>query len=275
MTDLYVNKDGTEVNLRDVADLQGLRFLGLTTSAPNLNNNYISNAGVDGNAIVGTSTFSMRTVTANFFFQGTDLYDFELACRSIWRFFYQREPYYIRSTAMPGIRYRVSPKPYDPSRINVITMTFSIEFDLISGFAESYGTTLDMFTYDSELWQVGMNLPSEDLQYVFSGVNQFSVYNASDIKIDPFQRHQLEIALTCVGTPTIQNLTTGDVFSMTTAMSSSDTLLIDGVDPYLNNVRCGRQTNHGVITLEKGWNQFSITGCYNPVIAFNFRFLYF
>lgn len=275
LQDLYINKNGVEIPLSETADLYGLRFLDMSVSAPSITQNYITNPGLDGQIEAGTATFGMRTVSVNFLFKGDDLFAFELGCKTIHSFLFEREAYYIRSTLMPGFRYKVVPKPYDPTRISMTDMTFTIDFDLPTGFREAYKTTLEAaFEYDSDAWQIGMNIPNDiDLNYVFN-TTKFSVYNASDIDINPLKHQLLDIALTCVGTPTITNQTTGDVFTLNKAMTSSDTLLLSGFDPYLNNVRCGRDTNHGVITLAKGWNQFLITGCANPVTAINTRFLY-
>lgn len=274
LPELYINKSGTEIALSENVDLKGLHFLDLTVQSPQLTATYLTNAGLDGEIDVGEAIFGPRTVQANFYYEGTDIVDFELATHEIWKFFFQRDPYYIRSSLKPGIRYKVRPKPYDPTRLSVGSMTFTLEFDLPSGFGESLGTTLDMFTYESDLWQIGQNLAVDrDLQYVFN-TSSFSVFNASDIKIDPVQHHLLQIAMTCSGTPTIANKTTGDSFSMT-SVSKSDVLLIDGIYPYLNNVHCGRNTDHGIITLDPGWNEIEITGATNINISWLFRFLYY
>lgn len=274
LQDLYINKNGIETLLSETADLYGLQFLDMYVSAPVITQNYFTNPGMDGLIEAGTATFGMRTVSVNFLFKGNDLFDFELGCKAIHAFLFEREAYYIRSTLMPGFRYKVVAKPYDPTRINMTDMTFAVEFDLPTGFREAFKETLEApFTFDAEAWQMGMNLPTDDLSYVFNTA-QFSVYNASDIEINPLKHHLMDIALTCVGMPTITNLTTGDVFTLNRAMTASDALLLSGFDPYLNNVRCGRDTNHGVITLAKGWNQFAISGCTNPVTAINTRFLY-
>jgi hypothetical protein len=275
MADLYVNKNGTWVNIKDEPSLQGLTFFGLTVQSPQPVTSYQTNPGVDGEIDPGNAGFGPRTIEARFFFAGEDLTDFELACRDIWSYFYERDPYCIRSSANPAIRYRVRAQPFDPNRIAVITMQFSIVFDLLSGFGESIGTTLDMFTYEAGLWQYGMHLPNgRDLAYVFN-TSSFKVYNASDIDINPMQHHELQIALTCEGTPTVTNKTTGDVFQMKQAVTKDDVLLLNGIYPYLNDNRCGRLTNHGIITLKrKAWNDIEITGVTNIDISWMFHFLY-
>jgi hypothetical protein len=272
---LYINKNGIEQLLSEVADLHGLHVLNVTPAAPQLTPTYYQNPGLDGQMPIGDAVYGLRTLSVDFYFEGQDVYDFEMACKAIHGFFFERFPYYIRSTLMPGFRYMVLPKPYDPTRLNIADFTFTIDFDMPTGLREAFQTTLEApMTYDAEAWQLQMNLPvDQDLAYVFNA-SQFSVYNASDIVINPLKHHLLDIALTCVGTPTITNLDTSDSFTLNQAMSSSDALLLSGFDPYLNNTRCGRLTNHGVITLQKGWNRFSITGCSNPVTAFNTRFLY-
>ncbi|MDQ8092249.1 phage tail domain-containing protein [Bacillus amyloliquefaciens] len=275
LQDLIVEKNGKEQLLSETVDLRGLQFLDMTVSAPSITQNYLTNPGLDGQIEAGKAVYGARTVSANFLFKGRDLFDFELGCKAIHAFLFEREAYHIRTSLMPGIRYRVLAKPYETTRINMVDMSFTVEFDLPSGFREAVKTTLEApFVFNDGSWQIGMNLPSDkELSYVFN-TSEFSVLNASDITINPLKYNMLEIALTCVGKPVITNKTTGDVFKLNKEMNASDALLLDGFDPYLNNSRCGRDTNHGVITLAKGWNQFLITGCSNPVIAFNTRFLY-
>lgn len=271
LADLYINKNGNEVLLSEVVDLQGLHLLDMTPAAPQLTPNYYTNPGLDGQIPIGEATYGLRTLSVNFFFEGTDLHAFELDCKTIHTFFFERFSYYIRSTALPGFRYLVFPKPYDPTRLNIDDMTFTIDFDMPTGLREAYKTTLEV---PDGVWPQGMNIPdNQTLIYTFSS-DAFSVFNASDIDINPLKHHLLDITLTGVGTPVISNLDTGDVFKLNQPMYSGDTLVLNGYDPYLDNARCGRLTNHGVIRLQKGWNRFTITGCTDPVISFNTRFLY-
>ncbi|MBL3628469.1 MULTISPECIES: phage tail domain-containing protein [Bacillus] len=275
LQDLIINKNGVEQALSKKVNMRGLQFLDMTVSAPSITPSYLTNPGLDGQIESGAAVYGARTVSVNFLFKGKDLHDFELGCRAIHAFLFSREAFYIRSTLMPAMRYKVRAKPYETTRLSLTDMTFTVEFDLPSGFREAFQTTQEAdFSNDAAAWPIGMNIPlDQPLFYTFK-TNSFSVYNASEIVLNPLKHHLLDITLTCTGTPTITNKTTGDVFKLNKKMAASDTLLLNGCYPFLNGNRCGRDTNHGVITLAEGWNDFVLTGCENPVISFNTRFLY-
>lgn len=248
--------------------------LGTIKTAPA---NYVSRDiirdGIDG-SIALDGYFSPYQLEITFVMQGSDIYDYHLFEREIREFLNVKKMYYVFHDKMPGIRFPVNGCSVSLERKYKKNAVVTITWNVYKGFSESLGTTLDMFTYDTEKWQIGQNLPNgEDLQYVFQR-NSFSVYNASSFEVNPLMGHQFDIALTCDGMPTIRNVTNGSSISLKKQVAKSNIFLVNGVYPYLDNQRCGRDTNHGIVKLGPGWNKFEITGATNINVAFNFRYMY-
>ncbi|MGG3383084.1 phage tail family protein [Heyndrickxia faecalis] len=259
----------------DVEEVQGARLVSVEDSGPQPSTEYSQLTGVDGNIDMGT-TFGTRTIKATFIFKGLDAIDYTLAQQEIWQLFFDHDPYYITWSRLPGKRFLVHCKPFTDTRINPYAGTYEIEFDAYTGFAESRGRTdEDPIDLDSDKWQIfgqGIEL-DEDLVYTDITSSSFKIFNAGDITIDP-RKHDLTISIQGIGTPILKNLTTGDSFIYKKTLDSGDTLTIDGVYPLLNGAHCGRDTNHGLVTLLPGWNKIQLTGLSNPVSSFGFRFLY-
>lgn len=271
METLYI--EDLKGNKTAITEINGCFLLSIDDQGPQPSTNYVQNVGLDGQDD-GETTYGLRIVSANFSLKGIDKVDYTFAVQEVWRKLFSRDALYISWSRMPGMRYLVHTRPFQFTKLNAWHASFTVEFEAFRGLRESVGTTLDPFEYDSELWQLGQNLPSdEDLQYIFTN-NRFNVYNASDITIDPERKHLLQIALTCDGTPTIINHTTGSIFMINDPVSKSDVLLIDGIYPYLNNQHCGRSTNHGVIQLAPGDNDIEISGASNILCSWLFRYLF-
>lgn len=270
---LFAKVDGHDF---DFDEMSGLHFLELRTTAPQTRTNLQTNDFQDGSRQQGPILFGSRTVAADFYFEATDLYDFELASQEIWRRLYSRNLIELRWSRMPGIKMLVIAKPFETTRLNWGDMKFTVEFDMPSGYRQSLVKSDQLqFIYDEELSQIGMNLPNgEDLHYRFKQT-RFKVYNPSDLVIDPYyQRHDLDIIIRGQGTPTITNLTNNYGITLNRALTANDTLIWNGVRPLLNGTTCERASNHGHLQIEKGWNDISVTGLSNIDITFSFPFLY-
>ena len=269
---LYIDRNGKRQSLEEVL---GCKFLELIVSSPQPSTNYQQQDGIDGQ-LDGYTTFGSKTATANFYLKSTDIYEYQLLIRNVWQFFYSREAFYISSSDMLGIRYLVHPKPFEYTRVNTNAATFSVEFEVFKGYGESWASTLDEFTFDEEKWQIGMNLPlGADLNYIFVNQSNLKVYNASDILINPLMRHNLSIAITGEGSPTLTNKSTGDIFKYNKTMKKGDVLVLTGVYPFFNGQHCGRDINHGIITLKPMmFNEMELIGLSNSKISFDFPFLY-
>ncbi|MBF2387850.1 phage tail family protein [Listeria welshimeri] len=271
MSDLFLEIAGENYSLSK--QFPGIYVQEVGRQGPQMNVNSSEISGVDG-VIPGNVSFSPFVFSVQCNLQALDIPDYHLAVKEIYEFIFQREKYYIWSDMMPGIRYAVYPKPFDFNRETDRIALLTLEFIVYKGYAESRGTTLDPLTFEANKWQIGMNIRnSENSAYIFNS-NKFRLYNASSENINPLMHHELDIALTAVGNLIIDNLTTGDSFQYNKSLKKTDVLLLTGVYPYVNDVRCGKNTNHGVITLAKGWNEFEIKGVTNINVAFNFSFIY-
>lgn len=219
-------------------------------------------------------TISNRVIEADFVFEGIDNTDYYLIQHEIYPLFIREKPYYIYFQRMPSIMYRVLCEPFKTDKFGVNGAgSFTLNFHVQGGYGRSRGTTLSPFTFDTELWQIGMGIPHEDLKYSFKE-NIFRVYNAGHVTIDPDKKHELIIALKCEGLPRIKNHTTGSLYQFNKAMKYSDKLVLKGIKTYLNNDLVSKYSNHKVIKLAVGWNDIEISGCANPEASFDFPFLY-
>lgn len=263
--------DGTK---EDIQDINGAMLLTCDDQGPQPVVNYGQMSGVDGKQDNGT-IFDSRPITATFSLAGIDKYSYTLATRAIWSKLFSREPYYISWSRMPGMRYLVHCQPFQYSRLNAWTASYTVQFDAFKGYAESVGRTdLDPINMLSDKYQMigqGFDM-SEDPIYQHTE-SSFRIFNAGSETINPRQ-HFLLISIKGVGTPTLTNLTTGDIFQYNSELSANNELTIEGVYPKLNGVNCGRDTNHGLITIAPGWNDFELTGLNNPESTFGFYFLY-
>lgn len=152
---------------------------------------------------------------------------------------------------------------------------FDVNFIASLPFAQSIGTTLDKFTFDADKWQVGMGLPSDtEIMYAFN-TNQFRVFNAGNVAIDP-QNMPFDIRFKGASNNlTIKNTRTGQTFKYSGSSTSNDVILLKRCRHLKNNVSIYDNTTHDVITLLPGWNDFVVAGTSGSFeIAFDFRFYY-
>lgn len=230
---------------------------------------------VDGrNGFIDTgTTLDSKQIDSSITVVAADQYDYPLFRNEIFMLFDSREYFYIVPDEEPGKRYKVKyDSPYSFSRTADIG-EFDLTFVSDSSFVESLGTTLDPLTFESELWQVGQGLSAEDLEYIHN-TNSFSIFNAG-VEIDP---RELPLKITYVGASsglTITNSTTGDTWSYNSNSLASDEIVLDRVQSFKNGVSIFGDTNHKLIKLAPGWNDFVISGTDGEFeIKFDFRFQY-
>lgn len=233
--------------------------------------------GQDGE-IVFPPTYEAFNLEMDFQLMAVDNYDYHLLIAELKSILCQNTPYFVRHEKLPSRKYAVNTCEINTTRKSANVAGITLIFNCFKGVSESLYTSTTPLTYDEAAWGVGLNLPEgEDLQYVFSNEPIFNVYNPSDMRLNP-RFHPLSIALTCDSVQgeniRIYNRTNGTLFELKKQIKKKDVLLIDGVYPYLNDVRCGIDTNHGLITLERGWNRVQIINATNTTIAFDTPFFY-
>ncbi|MFA2589988.1 phage tail family protein [Bacillus mobilis] len=222
------------------------------------------------------TVYGQRTINCSFYFKAVDMWDYALLRDEVFRLFDSREAFYIIDQRNPGKRWLVKySSPYSIEQ-NWKYGFFEIDFVTVKlPFAESIGTTMDDFTFDSDLWQIGQGLVAEDTKYTHN-TTSFQIYNAGHVTIDP-KSMPLKIYFTG-GSNSLQikNKTTGDLWSYASNTMLGDWILLDGVKV----TRSGfgsifGKTNFGLITLKPGWNDFELIGPKGEwKIEFNFRFYY-
>lgn len=207
----------------------------------------------------------------------TDNYDMELQRLMLRQIFISNEYFYVISMRTPYLRWKCVAEAFDITQLDNYHKLKSVTISLlcIDGFAESTATTQTPFTYDAESWGIGENLPNGvDLDYTFT-TPSFKVYNASIIPLRA-EEHPVTIAFQGVvaSSLSIENVTTGQTFTLSRALTASDSLILKGLVPIVNGSQDYGASNHAYLDLAAGWNEFKITGASSFTISFDTRFYY-
>ena len=232
--------------------------------------------GVDG-LLLSPSSFGPFNLVLNFFYRGSDVFDYKSVQKRLRGMLYRRTPFYITHSDNPGIKYAVYCEENAITDIGSQSGTFSITFVVFKGYSESLMTT-DEFELDSDYWQFGNDLVTDsDISYTHTK-RKFQIFNGSSDTITPIHRHHLIITMN-VKAPngfSLYNKTTGDKFEYKKAIKNTDTITLNGVYPFKNKKRCGIDTNFEYITLSPGYNDFEVLGDGAEIkeIKFTFNYVY-
>lgn len=220
------------------------------------------------------ATFKGRTMRADFYLKNVG-YEFALVRNEIFKIFRSNDPFYLIDLRERGKRWLVRANNYPIKQLTKNQGEFSIDFKSSKSYAESVGTTLTPFTFDAEVWGVGMGLIDADEMEYEHTTNEFDIYNAGVVAIDPVE-DDLKIKFTGASEGLkIENKTTGDVFEYYGQTNDSDVLELNGVEVLLNGINVLGNSNMELITLAEGFNEFLISGSSGAFnITFEFRFKY-
>ena len=97
-------------------------------------------------------------------------------------------PYYISTDLLPNLRFLVTcDGNFSIQKEKQKNQTsFTVEFNNVTGLAESKFTSLTKQNFDGEHWSPGMNIQMrDDLEYRFKNRKRFQVYNTGDAYINP------------------------------------------------------------------------------------------
>ncbi len=282
--------DGTVFKLSDY----GIMAQDFVVGSIEVNGTYSNVDGRHGTVDMG-AVFGSRSITVPFYYKAPYMPDIALMRDELAGLIVDTEPFYIReirrvtyngddNQLVGGKRYLVRLS----STFN-IDQTFQYGFGELQfettdlPFAESQGTTQDIqskgIDADSALWGFGMGLIADDnsLKYTFNGANSFRVYNAGNVGVHPFMQ-ALKITISNVAGSSsyfeLRNATNGTKFHVNNAVTSSQTIVIDGPNVTSNGLAYLRNTTKEFIELAPGWNTFTITGAASANVAFDFRFYY-
>src|SRR5699024_7603222 len=232
--------------------------------------------GTDG-VIMGPTTFGPFNLVLNFSFKGLDTKDLKLYKQKLRNILYQREPYYVWHSDMPGKKYAVYCDSNDNENLTNSFATFAVTFVVFKGYSESLFPT-DRLDLMNEHWDFSNGLTvDEDIKYSHS-TNDFKIYNGSSDTITPIQRHYIKIEMN-IDAPNgfkLRNNTNGTEFEYKKAIKAKDSLILEGAHPFLNGKNCGIDTNWEYVILDVGKNDFEVIGDGTKVknITFSFNFIY-
>ena len=263
--------DGIQYNIEEY----GMRVIDFQIDAPSPRYVTETAEGRDGDIDLG-GTYGPRNIRAKFKVKAVDTHDSQLLRNDIFQLFFSHKTFYLISKYEPGKRWKVkTAASFTPSRINHVMSEIEVNFVCNDTYAESIPTTLSLKEWDVDLWQWGMGIEWEDYNYIHN-VNSFVIYNASNVVIDPrFMDLVITIKATASEYIELVNQTAGETYRYNGALTTSDTLKIDGIRSTKNNLSVFRQTNKKLITLNPGENQFIVNGTsVIESISFEFRFKY-
>lgn len=256
-------------------DEAGIITLDFAPLAPEPETTTVEIPGVDGHLDLGTK-YRGRTLRARIGISAPDIYDYALLRNEIFRIFDSKESFDLIDKKEPKKKW-INCKytsPFSLNRPSPKYGEFEIEFRSTSAYSHSRGSLLDPFTFESELWQFGMNIPLEDFSYVHN-TRTFSIWNLGDKEVNP--RHDM-LQIFYRGASNnlrITNTTTGDTWQYFGTSQHGDTITLDGVFSRKNGVSIFGQTNRKLIRLAPGKNNFALSGAIDPFeISFDFQFLY-
>ena len=267
----------TEDGIFQIQDnIQGLIFLDAKPSYPvSVVNNTTIN-GVDGE-LPNAISFAPFTLIVRFGIDGLDQESVDIAEQRLRSIFNRRNHYYLTHSQMPGIKYLVGNPDISQEIKDFSAIELEMNFPVVKGYSESLMTT-DDFSLNSDYWQFGNGLVTDqDIAYIHSK-RKFKIFNGSSDTVTPIHRHHLIIKMN-VKAPNgfiLHNKTTGDKFEYKKAIRDNDTVILNGVYPFKNKKRCGIDTNWEYITLAPGYNDFEVLGDGVIVkeIKFTFNYVY-
>lgn len=266
-----IKQEGT-VDVQE--EIPGLIFLEAKPSYPVQTNNNVKMNGIDGE-IPGAITYDPFNLVVKVGFDGVDVIDVDLLEEKLRGLFNTRQRYYVSTSQMPAKKYAVDNPVISAEYLGTSAVKFEITFNVYKGYSESLYKT-DQFSLMSDKWQFeGGLIPDEEITYKHTR-QKFKIYNGSTDTINP-RFHFLKIWIRCNTEKSfkIVNKTTGDIFEFKGTLKKNQSLVLDGVYPYLDLKRCGRLTNHGVISLAPGFNDFEVCGTLsNFEIEFVFNYIY-
>lgn len=271
--------NGDEFDITD--KIPDLKYLGVddASSSPQFTNNYQDLSGKDGSFFV-SQTLAKRTFNERFVLFTRNWEEYQLAKHEIYKLFGQRKLIRVRTDINSAKVYFGYVNAFDISPIqsgaNYANLTIS--FDLPKPYRYSLYRSDSPYTFKQAGWQFGMNIPSRDVLNYHFMTSSFRVYNASDIKVDPyFQNHDLKMIIKFNGSSLkVHNKTTDTTWTYNESSDGSHTIIWDGqlLSTYLDGNQVNGKTDFGYLSLDPEWNDIECTGANSVDITFSFPFIY-
>ncbi|WP_338230944.1 phage tail domain-containing protein [Lactiplantibacillus paraxiangfangensis] len=265
--------DDTEFEISE--RVRGAHFLTLKVGAPQSLTNYRTQIGVDGSQQLGDFTYGPLPISADFYLEATDHYDYRLACGDLYDVLFNRKLIRIRDDLEPGKCAYVYAKPFEQTKLNYAESTFTVEFEAPSGFRQSVINSDQLAGFSESLqFGQGLQLLDDPPSYQFNK-DYFLVYNYGSIPIEPLKKqHTLNILMNLTGTPVLRNTMNDSKVTFSQKVVTNDTVLLKGPKAFINGKPVGSKVT-GNLWLSTGMNTIEVTGCTSiDSIIFSFPFLY-
>lgn len=252
-----------------LTDIRKLKFLEVGEDNLSVKANTVEVNGTDG-VLLGPSNFGPFNIVLNFSYLADDIKDTRLMKQQLRNTLFTKDPYYLWHSDMPGLKYAVYAEEINFEESMSVLSQFSVTFVVYKGYSESYRDTTDIkLLQEYAQFQQGLEV-SNDISYKHN-TKTFKIFNGSTEAIDPALRHRLIIkanmeapnGFKIINKTTSRTVAGGlvtDVFEYKKAIKRSQTFLLNGVYPYVDNKRVGVDTNYGYITLAKGMNEIVVEG---------------
>lgn len=278
-----INKDKwfkiiTKERKFDLSDFDGVIIDLIDKTHPNGSTSDISLDSVDGSKPFITSYKSFE-LSVELYVRGIDKRDVDLLIFKLNNMLSIKEPYYVRHSDLPSVKYAVLPNPkIESDRKTRQDYTVTITFEVYKGYSESYVSTQHLKSLQ-EVYQFGDRVvwDEDDVRYNHFSQN-FAIYNASNDYIDPMNNHYFNLRINTYAPKgiTIYNATTGDRLTYNQPLKRTDVFVLEGVYPFVNGDRVGRYTNFEYLTLAPGYNEIYIygDGMEKPESHWDFYFVY-
>lgn len=254
------------VSLYDVQDLEHVLCIDTPYVAETKQTDTTRRLGLnDGQQLLSTS-YEQRELEMQIVFYGLNQQDTSLAYDALQRFLVSRTPYWICFDKWPQRMYYVKATQLEQTHMTDMGFVSKVTFQDQIGLSRSIGTTAD---WGNAVIGFGNNQPVDTPQYSFN-TNHFTVKNLSDVRVDPERRgHQFKMTLkgNSGGKLKVTNKTTKESISREKAFNG--TFELNGVNPLLDGKGDLLNTDYGVITLQKGDNEFEVEN-FNGTIGFDF-----
>lgn len=184
-------------------------------------------------------------------------------------------PYYISTDLLPNLRFLVTcDGNFSIQKEKQKNQTsFTVEFNNVTGLAESKFSSLTKQNFDGEHWSPGMNIQMrDDLEYRFKNRKRIQVYNTGDAYINPLE-HDYNVTLWAAGkNVTIINHTNGEKLKIEQELKKSQR--VSFIKQYTVINKTPIKTSGRLPGLDIGMNDFEIQNTNDFEIIFDTRFYY-
>ncbi|MCV2505648.1 phage tail family protein [Melissococcus plutonius] len=265
-------QDGTIYILEEL----GIRVISFNPPGPNIQHTFQS-LGTYKNLWVDMNVQQL-TIPLIFDVYATDNYDYELKRLKVLKIFRSHEEFYIYTSRIPYLRWRVVAETFSYPRKDNFWLASNISVNLVcaTGYAETAQTTLEPFTFDRSTWGFGLGINLSDPPvYSFQNIKKFNFINLGTIPL-LCEQHPVTILFKGIVNDqlTIKNNRTNQTWAFKRKLTKQDQLLIEGMVPSVNNALAFNQCNHSYLDYLIGDNQIEISGTDDFTISFDTRFYY-